>query len=120
MKKPAIVILFAIVVMLTSCSTNRIRDIHVALPDLADKADGTYRGEQSISGTPVKVTLDVILRNHVISSINIVRHFCSPIGRKAESITEQIVEQQSLDVDVVSGATASSKAILKAVENALQ
>jgi uncharacterized protein with FMN-binding domain len=31
----------------------------------------------------------------------------------------KIIEAQSLEVDVVSGATGSSKAILKAVENAL-
>ena len=118
MKKLALLALFTAI--FASCSTNRIRDIQVMLPDLTGKADGTYRGERSISRTPVKATLDVVLRNRAIISINIVRHFCSPIGKKAESIVEKIVEEQSLDIDVVSGATASSKAILKAVENALQ
>jgi len=103
-----------------SCSSSQYKNMQVSLPDLKAKADGTYRGEQSISGTPVKVTLDAVLRNHEITSIKIVGHICSPIGKKAEKITEDIIKQQSLDVDVVSGATASSKAILRAVENALQ
>jgi uncharacterized protein with FMN-binding domain len=40
-------------------------------------------------------------------------------GKKAEAIVPAIIEAQNLTVDVVSGATGSSKAILKAVENAL-
>ena len=106
--------------MFAACSTSRIRDIQATLPDLTNRADGTYRGEQSISGTPVKVTVDVVLRSRVMTSINIVQHICSPIGKKAETIVEKIIERQSLDIDAVSGATASSKAILKAVENALR
>ena len=120
MKKHIVLVLFVIPALMASCSTSRIRVIQVTLPDLTSKTDGTYRGEQSISGTPVRVTLDVVLRNRTIDSINIVQHICSPIGRKAESIIEKIIERQSLDVDVVSGATASSKAILKSVENALR
>ena len=90
------------------------------MTDLTQIADGTYRGKYDVSGTPVKVTLDVIIQNSNITKIVIVKHFCSPIGKKAEKITDRIIERQSLDVDVVSGATGSSKAILKAVENALQ
>jgi len=37
----------------------------------------------------------------------------------AELITDMVIDSQSLKVDVVSGATYSSKIILKAIENAL-
>ena len=40
-------------------------------------------------------------------------------GESALAIVDEILEAQSFDVDVVSGATNSSKKILKAVENAL-
>jgi len=103
----------------TCCST-AYKSLHAVLPDLTEKQDGAYRGEFDLSGTPVKVTLDVIIRNQKISSINIVRHMCSPIGKKAESIIEKIIAQQNLEIDAVSGATGSSKTILKAVENALE
>jgi len=114
-------VLFALILMSLcfSCSTSQFKDIKAQLPDLAGIADGTYRGEYDIKGTPVKVTLDVITDDHVISSVRIVKHSCSPIGKKAETLTGKIVKQQSLDIDAVSGATASSVAILKAVENAL-
>ena len=41
-------------------------------------------------------------------------------GKKAEIQTDLIIKNQSLNVDVITGATASSKAILKATENALK
>jgi uncharacterized protein with FMN-binding domain len=102
-----------------SCVTN-LAAIQAEMPDLSGKADGTYRGEYDLAGAPVKVTLDVRLRGGEITGIDIVRHFCSPIGKKAERITGAVIEAQRLDVDVVAGATGSSKAILKAVEAALQ
>ena len=94
--------------------------IQASLSDLSGKPDGIYRGEYSITGTPVSVALDVLVQNGQITEINITKHSCSPIGKQAEKIIPQIIKHQSLEVDVVSGATASSKGILKAVENALQ
>jgi uncharacterized protein with FMN-binding domain len=85
-------------------------------PDLGRVADGTYRGNSRVG--PVRVSLDVTVRNQAISSIQIINHF-NGRGKKAETIVPAIIEAQSLEVDVVSGATGSSKAILKAVENAL-
>jgi len=90
------------------------------MPDLALKTDGVYRGNYDLSGTPVDVTLDVTIQDHKIIGIKMVKHICSPIGKKAEKIIDQIITIQSLDVDAVSGATGSSIAIKKAVENALQ
>ncbi|MDR0643205.1 MAG: FMN-binding protein, partial [Treponema sp.] len=102
-----------------SCAIN-FAAIQAEMPDLSGKADGTYRGEYDLPKTPVKVMLDVHTENARITAIEIVKHQCSPIGKKAEKITDSIIEQQSLQVDAISGATGSSKAILKAVEAALK
>ena len=88
------------------------------MPDLSQVSDGTYRGNYKASGVPVKVSLEVSVQNKKI--INILEHTGSNIGKRAERIIDQIINLQSLDVDVVTGATVSSKAILKAVENALK
>jgi len=120
MKKTPLAILFVIVLLCVSCSTSRFADTQALLPDLSGKADGVYRGDYNLSGTPVRVAVDVTVRNQHIVAINIIQHTGSPIGRRAEVITERIIEYQSLDVDVVSGSTGSSIAILKAVEDALQ
>jgi uncharacterized protein with FMN-binding domain len=105
--------------VITGCSTT-YKELQASLPDLSDKEDGIYRGFFSVSGTPVKVTVDVVIKENKIDAVNIVRHVCSPIGKKAAKITVSVTERQSLDIDVVSGATGSSKGILKAIENALQ
>jgi len=108
-----------ICVFIIGCSTT-YKNLTAKMPDLALKADGVYRGYYDLSGTPVKVALDVTIQNQKITEIGIVEHRCSPIGKKAEKLTSEIVATQNLDVDVISGATASSKAIIKAVEDALQ
>ncbi|MDR2068556.1 MAG: FMN-binding protein [Spirochaetaceae bacterium] len=105
--------------LVIACAIN-FAAIQAEMPELSDKRDGTYRGEYDLSQTPVKVTLDVRMENARITGIEIVKHLCSPIGKKAEKITAQIIEKQSLQVDAISGATGSSKAILKAVEAALK
>jgi uncharacterized protein with FMN-binding domain len=119
MKKLKVIIVVFICVLIFGCSTN-YKNLTAKMPDLTYKTDGIYRGNYDLSGTPVNVILDVTVKNHNIMDIAIVKHFCSPIGKKAEKIIGQIIEIQDLDIDVISGATASSKSILKAVENALQ
>jgi uncharacterized protein with FMN-binding domain len=110
----------AVMAFYAACNSTSLTGIEASLPDIQDKPDGVYRGNYDLAGTPVKVTLDVTVQDYSIAAISIVKHICSPIGKKAEKITGKVIEAQSLNVDVVSGATGSSKAILKAVENALQ
>jgi uncharacterized protein with FMN-binding domain len=119
MKKIIVVLAFLIVAILVACSTT-YKSLTAEMPELSTKTDGVYRGEYDLESTPVKVTLDVIVQNGQITNIQIIKHRRSPIGKKAEKIIGSIIERQSLDVDVISGATASSKSILKAVENALK
>jgi len=116
-KIPLFIVITAL--LIAGCST-AYKGLQASLPDLGGKPDGVYRGKFDVSGTPVNVVLEVTIQNELISSIRIISHMCSPIGKKAEEIIERIILKQSLDVDVVSGATASSKGILKAVEDALQ
>jgi uncharacterized protein with FMN-binding domain len=61
----------------------------------------------------------VTINNHKITGIELVKHNHGQ-GAPAEVITGKVVEAQTLEVDIVSGATYSSKVILKAIENALK
>ena len=119
MIKPKFILFAFICIFIIGCST-AYKSLTAKMPDLILKADGIYRGNYDLSGTPVDVILDVAIQNQKITKIEIVKHSCSPIGKKAEKIIDQIIAVQNLDVDAISGATASSKAIIKAVENALQ
>lgn len=85
--------------------------------DLTRVRDGSYTGEYK--SNPVEVVVKVDVANQKITRIQIEKHECG-LGKKAEKITKDIVDKQSLEVDTVSGATHSSKVILKAVEVALE
>jgi uncharacterized protein with FMN-binding domain len=51
----------------------------------------------------------------LLSLPHVIQHTGSPIGNKGEKITESVINSQNLNVDAITGATASSKAILKAI-----
>ena len=112
-------VILLIIIVIIGCSST-FASIKPSLPDISNKQDGTYRGEYSLPKSPLSAVMDVTVRNHIITDINIVKHNCSPVGKKSETIIGKIIEKQSLDVDVVSGATLSSKTLLMAVQNALQ
>ncbi|HHY19242.1 MAG TPA: FMN-binding protein [Firmicutes bacterium] len=84
--------------------------------DLSNLEAGIYTGECSLS--PVKVVVEVYVKDKTIKDIEILEHQ-NGLGKKAETVIEQVIKEQKLDVDLVAGATVSSKVILKAVENAL-
>lgn len=84
--------------------------------EIANIDDGIYTGEYTL--LPVKVIVQVNIRNHKVHEIEILEHQ-NGFGRKAEIVSDHIINKQRLDVDLVAGATVSSKVILKAIENAL-
>ena len=84
--------------------------------DLSQVADGTYRGSYSVF--PVSVDVEVTVEKHAIVEIELVEHNHGQ-GEDAEVIPGLVIEAQSLEVDVISGATYSSNIILKAIEVAL-
>ena len=91
--------------------------VTIESPTLAQVADGTYTGSHTIA--PVTAEVAVTVQDHAITDIVITRHDTG-LGRPAERIVEDVMAQQSLDVDSVSGATVSSRCILKAIEAALE
>ncbi len=94
----------------------RIADISITDADLGKIPDGSYKG--SYDAIMVAATVDVDVQDHKITNITLVNHK-NDRGKKAERIITDIQNAQSLKVDTVSGATNSSKVILKAVQNAL-
>ena len=119
MKFNKLSMLIILTITIFSCST-AYKTVSAKMPDLTLIENGIYRGNYDMVSTPVKATVDVVVHDHQIIKIDIVEHSSSPIGKKAERIIDNIISSQSLDVDVISGATVSSKTILKAVENAIQ
>jgi uncharacterized protein with FMN-binding domain len=84
--------------------------------DLSTVPDGTYFGEYT--AFPVKVQVQVGVTDGVITEIVLLLHQNGQ-GTPAEVILEDVVTDQSLQVDSIAGATYSSKVILLAIHNAL-
>lgn len=84
--------------------------------DLSAIQDGVYYGRYG--EFPVSAEVAVTVESNMIIDIEIIRHENGK-GAPAEILTEEVVKEQSLELDAVSGATYSSIVILKAIENAL-
>ena len=84
--------------------------------DITAVPDGSYIGECDVGFIYSKV--EVTVENGAISHIDLLEHK-NERGGNAEGIENEIVVQQKVDVDEISGATNSSKVIKKAVDNAL-
>jgi len=104
-------------VIIPSMQYGEIRKMEINNVDLNTMEDGVYGGTFAYSQTEYKV--EVKISDHQIDSIDILSGGKSEYAKSAEQIVDTIIREQQIDVDVVSGATTSSKAILKAVENAL-
>ena len=83
-----------------------------------DLADGVYKG--SATGYRGSVTVAVTILDKKIVSIDILSASDDEaFFNRAKGVIDRIISSQSLDVDVVSGATYSSNGIIGAVKNAL-
>ena len=134
MKKIACCVLSALLALLfaAGCSglgeaerTAYLDSIPATLPDLSVRSDGDYMGSYKIEVPPgdaaafPMVSVLVTLRGDRITEITISK---SKALAKEEDFTAyktRIIEAQSLNVDGVSGASYSSKAMAKAIEAAL-
>ena len=94
-----------------------LANIENAAINMNNVADGVYSGHSELG--PVSVDVEVHVADHKLAKIDLVRHACG-LGRPAEAITEKMVEQNTFDVDAVSGATVSSEVIKNAVNQALR
>jgi len=112
-----IIILGAVTLAFLQAQLDKLTEAQISEPNLSAISDGTYQG--SYAAFPVSVTVEVTVNDHEITKIELLKHDNGQ-GKPAEVIIEDVIEKQSLDVDVISGATYSSKVILKAIEDALK
>lgn len=93
-----------------------IQNITFSNIDITTIPDGTYEGDFDAGFVYAKVSVTV--KKGIMTDLKLLEHKNGK-GASAESIIGKILENQTTNVDSVSGATSSSKVIRKAVENAL-
>jgi len=86
---------------------------------LSNVPDGSYTGDyqhRRWSNTVV-----VHIKDQTITAIDVEKDmFGAGITNAADDIIRRVIEAQDTKVDMLSGATVTSKAYLKAIENALE
>lgn len=95
----------------------KAKNLTITTPLLTALTDGTYRG--TYSAGVVSAAVRIGLKQGRITSVTLLEHQHGR-GGAAEKIVDRIVAAQSLEIDVITGATVSSKVILKAAQNALE
>ena len=119
----SLLLAFVMVLGLAACGGNAAQETTAAATAASEEAGiytpGTYTGTAAGKNGDVKV--EVTFSANAIDSVKVVEHSeTAGISDGAiENIPAAIVENQSLAVDTVSGATITSDAILKAVADAV-
>lgn len=95
----------------------QVSEISISNVNLENVADGVYVGDCNVGYIYAKVRVTVA--DHKLVKTELLEHRTER-GKPAEVILDTMVSQQKTEVDAVSGATNSSKVIMRAVENALR
>lgn len=105
-----------LVISLLGCQTSSVEN---NLEKTSTYKEGTYIGLGNGKNGPIKV--ETTFSNDKITSVKVLEHGETVgIAESAiEKTTEDIVKEQSLAIDVVSGATYTSQGILDAVEQSV-
>ena len=97
--------------------------------DFTNLQDGIYIGEyKGTKGSLRDVSIEVTISGSKISNIKILKGALNSHGNPSEltggitieDLFQHVIESENLQVDAISGATLTSKAHLKALENALR
>jgi len=103
--------------IITSKEIQKVRTMPIGGIDLSKIKDGTYPGKYRYGGFDYEV--NVTVKGHRMIGIEITGNRETEYAKRAEDVVPRVMRAQSLKVDAVTGATTTSKALLKAIENAL-
>jgi len=92
-------------------------NVEVGSLNMTDVAGGTYTGKYE--GGRWSNELKVLVEGNKIKDIEIVKDVMVPQEGLSGKVFAEVVEKQDTDINVVSGATVTTKAYLKSIENAL-
>ena len=112
-----VILLIGAMVGCNNAEVKAVRAMSINHVDLASVRNGTYLGDFAYSGFDYQV--QVTVAGHQIKDVVTVKNRHTRQAKMAEGVLPRILDQQKNDVDAVSGATTTSKALLKAVERAL-
>ena len=112
-----LVILFVGTALLDAPGRKAGERLQVGKVDFSRLKDGVYEGQHKGGRWSNKVRVTVASGR--VAGIEIVRDVWFRKPELTEQVVSDVIKSQSLEVDIVSGATVTTRAYLKAMENAL-
>ncbi len=101
-----------------SANMKNILEEELRIEDFEEFQDGNYEGSYYYEDQ-IGASVSLVIEEGTVVYIEINNHLYG-FGEKAEVITNNIISEQTLNVDVIAGATTSSKVIKLAIQNALE
>lgn len=112
-----LVVVLTVGITYLNIGMNEGKKVVVGTVDVSQTADGSYVGSYKNSRWSNQVNVTVV--NHRITAINIEKTVLIEQQDVTEKLINDVLVAQNTDVEVISGATVTSKAYLKSIENAL-
>lgn len=127
-----IVLLFAsigiAVAIIDAPARAELRDIEISEIDFKNLKDGVYQGEYHGTRNNFRdVTVEVTVKSGVVTNITVIKEVSEEDQGNKDTLETtsiiklfgKVIESRSLQVDAISGATLTTNAYLKAIEDAL-
>jgi len=113
-------VIIALVLVMAGFGTVGLKQalaLEIQSVDLNTIPDGEYTGEYN--NARWSNTVEVIVKDHEITDINIIKSGNQSQFVVLDEIADRVIVSQKVDIDAVSGATATTNSLLKAIEDAL-
>ena len=119
MRRVGIVFLLLLLLILgcEESESQKIRKVQLPDIDLSEIEDGIYRGQFTHHDNVYET--EVVVKDHRIDNIRVLQWEGDKYDEEALDVIQRVIEKQSLRVDVVTGATKSSKLYLITIYTAL-
>jgi len=107
---------------LMACAQLRqVREMPINDINLSQLQDGTYKGDFTYGflGYDFTYEVETDIQSHRIKNIRVTKNRNTNHAKLAEDVIPRVIEAQSPNVDAHTGATTTSKALLKAIEISL-
>ena len=121
MKKTILYLFFLSCISVNSASGNALPSTDEVAPEEKNiYTPGTYRGTSN--GKAGDVIVEVTVSENDIIAIKVLKHNDLPkkMNLAKSGVIKNILEEQTVEVDVVAEASLSSRGIMQATENALK
>lgn len=106
--------------LFTAGERSEAKNLPIKVVNFKQLHDGTYVGEYEGGKYKWRANkVQVTVSSRKVTDIKLLEHAKNQSSASTDELFGRVIQKQSLQVDTISGATLTSKAYLKAIEDAL-